>query len=244
MVVSVSTATTGAVRSTVTARGTEAALTFPAASLVVAVTVCSPSDNAAAVVSQIPLASDVVVAMIPSILDVSVISTLASAKPKTVGVVFVVMLSVLEMPVSLVAIKSRETGMAGAVASIMSARAAESGPGPFPNVSVWRAVSECEPSLRTLVVMDQSPAPSTVVVPTPPLRSEVSVRTAPGSPVPESVGVVTLVRSSSSAVPRSLAASRSGVPGATGVVVSMVNSSTVESDDEFPAASVAVTEMS
>ena len=57
---------------------------------------------------------------------------------------------------------------------------------------------------------------------------------------PAIIGVVLLVMSSSTAVPLSLPASRSGVEGAAGSVVSTVMVSAVESSPVLPAVSVDV----
>ena len=78
------------------------------------------------------------------------------------------------------------------------------------------------PSTSVLLVMDQLPLPSAVVVPTTPSMSDVSVTVVPTTAVPASVGVVTFVVSSVLLVPESLATSRSGALGAAGAVVSMV----------------------
>ncbi|GIS59648.1 MAG: hypothetical protein CM1200mP2_18730 [Planctomycetaceae bacterium] len=59
--------------------------------------------------------------------------------------------------------------------------------------------------------------------------SEVNTIALPASAVPEMVNTVLLVMSSSEALPLSLAASRSGVPGAVGAVRSTVNSPEVAS---------------
>ena len=63
------------------------------------------------------------------------------------------------------------------------------------------------------------------------------------SAVPVNVGVLTLVRLSVLEVPLSLAASRSGVDGAAGAVVSIVMLKAPEAAETFPAASVAVAVM-
>ena len=110
----------------------------------------------------------------------------------------------------------------------------------FPAMSVAVDVRACAPSARVVVVMDQSPDPSAVAVPTAPSTSDVSAMELPASAVPETVGVLTLVMSSVSSVPESLAAARSAALGAAGGVVSMVNSLPVPSKAALPATSVAV----
>ena len=90
------------------------------------------------------------------------------------------------------------------------------------------------------MVIDQSPSPSAVTVPTTPLRLEERVTVVEGSAVPVSVGVVSEVMSSSSAVPESLKPARSGADGATGAAVSTVMVKTAEETPVLPAASVAV----
>ena len=76
--------------------------------------------------------------------------------------------------------------------------------------------------------MDQLPDPSAVAVPTAPSTLEVNVTAAPASAVPVSVGVASLVMSSVSELPESLAAARSGEEGALGAEVSTVIDSAAE----------------
>ena len=97
------------------------------------------------------------------------------------------------------------------------------------------------PSASALpTVKVQAPVPSAVVVPklVLPPRNNWTVLLA--SAVPVNVGVLTLVRLSVLEEPLSLAASRSGVDGAAGAVVSIVIVSAVDGALSLPAASVAV----
>ena len=82
----------------------------------------------------------------------------ASAVPVKVGVVTLVMLSVLDTPVSDAVIRSRACGRAGAVVSMVIDRAAEAAL-TLPATSVALAVMLWMPFARVeVVVMDQSPA--------------------------------------------------------------------------------------
>src|SRR6266571_1540464 len=112
----------------------------------------------------------------------------------------------------------------------------------FPAASVVRAVMLRVPSLRVLVVIDQSPLTSAVPVPTVVLPSRI-VTVMPGSAVPVKVGVLSLVLLSVFDDPVSLAGSRSGVEGALGGVVSMVMIRAAEAGEMLPAASVALAVM-
>ena len=92
------------------------------------------------------------------------------------------------------------------------------------------------------MVIDQLPEPSALAVPTRPSSSDVNSTWIPASEVPDSVGVVSLVRSSVSAVPESLADDRSGTLGTFGATVSIVSA---RADDgsltpDTPSSAVAV----
>ena len=145
----------GAVVSMMTLRAAEVVL-LPAASVALAVMLCVPSLNALLVMLQLPLPSAVVV---PSTVLPSSNTTvlLASVVPEKVGVVTLVMLSVLELPLSVAAVMSGAEGDAGAEVSIVMLRAAELAA--LPAVSLCSAVMECVPSLRALAVMVQLPGP-------------------------------------------------------------------------------------
>jgi hypothetical protein len=99
------------------------------------------------------------------------------------------------------------------------------------------------PAASVLDVIVQLPDPSAVVLPisVEPARNNCTV--APASAVPLNVGVVLFVMLSVLDVPESLAAVRSGVPGAAGAVVSIVIDKPEEATEVFPATSVAVAVM-
>ena len=86
--------------------------------------------------------------------------------------------------------------------------------------------------------MDQLPDPSAVPVPTEPSTLEVNSTVLFASAVPASDGVSSLVLSSVLELPLSLPASRSGVDGAAGAVVSIVTARADEALPVLPAASV------
>ena len=188
--------------------------------------------------AQSPDPSAVAVPTDPSIEEVSVTVLLASAVPARVGVVSLVMSSSEAVPVSLEAVRSGALGAAGLVVSMVTARPVDAAP-VLPAASVAVAVSVLVPAVSVPVVNDQSPDPSAVAVPTAPSTSEVTAIVLPASAVPETVSAVLLVMSSSEALPVSLAASRSGVPGAAGLVVSMVTARAVEAALVLPATSIA-----
>ena len=98
----------------------DALLTLPAASVALAVRVCAPGNRALLVMDQLPLPLAVAV---PSNVEPSVSYSLtvlpASAVPVKVGVVSLVMLSVLDTPLSLAETKSGALGAAGAVLSMV-----------------------------------------------------------------------------------------------------------------------------
>src|SRR6184192_3976391 len=86
----------------------------------------------------------------------------ASAVPVNIGVVTAVILSVLDVPVSLAASRSGTDGVAGAVVSTVTDNADDDAD-VFPARSVMRAVIECAPLLSALLpgtVKVQSPSPS------------------------------------------------------------------------------------
>src|SRR5205823_2990041 len=137
----------GAAVSMVTLRAADVVL-LPAASVALAVMLCVPSLNVLLVMLQFPLPSAVVV---PSTVLPSSNTTglLASVVPVKVGVVSLVMLSVLELPLSLAAVRSGVAGAAGPVVSMVMLRAAELAT--FPATSLCSAVMEWVPSFRGLV---------------------------------------------------------------------------------------------
>ena len=104
--------------SMVTLNALEAALVFPAASVAFAVKLCVPSGMALAVMVQAPL--ELAVAVPSDVEPPRNNSTvlLASAVPLITGVLLFVMLSVLELPLSLAAARSRLAGASGMRVSI------------------------------------------------------------------------------------------------------------------------------
>ena len=228
---------TGAAVSMVTLKAADATDVFPARSVCVAVILCTPSLRVLVVTDVLPpLATALPTTVAPS--------KRVTVKPEVaatvnVGVVLLVRLSVVELPLSLVAVKSGAPGAAGAVVSMVTLRAADVVL--LPAASVALALMLCVPSLSVLLVMLQLPLPSAVVVPSTVLPSS-NTTALLASAVPEKVGVVTLVLLSVLELPLSLAARRSGTETA-GPVVSMVMLSAAEADETLPATSVALAVM-
>ena len=148
----------------------------------------------------------------------------ASPVPANVGVTMLVLLSVLEAPVSLAGVRSGfETN--GGVVSIVTTSAAEIAL-TFPAASVARAVMVCVPLASVLAVIDQLPAPSAAAVPNVwPPSSKVTV--APASVNPLNTGVEMRVTLSESDSPLSLAGDKSGAE-IVGFVASIVTTSVDE----------------
>ena len=146
------------------------------------------------------------------------------------------MLSVLDEPVSLAAVRSG-TDNAGGMVSIVTDNAPELALA-FPAASEARAAMLCTPSAKALEVIVQVPPAVAVALPTtvPPSSSSTS---EPATAVPVKVGVVTLVMLSVDELPLSLAAVKSGVPGAAGGVVSIVIVNAADVAPVLPATSVA-----
>ena len=163
----------------------------------------------------------------------------ASAVPLKVGVVSVVMLSVLEAPVSDAAVMSGVEGAAGAAVSIATDMAADAGL-VWPRLLVAVAVITSVPWPRVGVTV-QLPLESAVVVPIR-VEPEYSFTVLPASAVPVNVGVVSLVRLSVLDAPVSEAAIRSGVDGA-GTGPLMLTDRGVDAALVLPAGSVAVAVM-
>ena len=172
----------------VTDRPLEAALTLPATSVALAVMLWVPSARVEAVMVHVPpVAMPVPITVVPS----NRLTVLpASAVPVKVGVVTLVMLSVLDTPLSDAATRSGLTGR-GAVVSMVTDKAAEAAL-TLPATSVALAVMLWVPSAR--VERGDGPGPgrrgdagADPVVPSN------SVTVLPASAVPVKVGVVTLV---------------------------------------------------
>src|SRR5439155_1255560 len=167
---------------------------------------------------------------------------LASAVPVKVGVVTLVMLSVLELPLSLAAVRSGAEGAAGALVSIVMLRAPEA-PDTLPAASVALAVILCVPVVRAVLRVIPAALAYAAAVPLPTWTPSLkSVTVLPVSAVPVKAGVVLLVMLSVLELPVSVAAVISGVAGAA-AVVSMVMLRPPEAADTFPAASVALAVM-
>jgi hypothetical protein len=108
----------------VTERAADAGLVLPAASVAIAVMLCAPWLRAGLVTVQGEFAVVLPIGVGPAN-RVTVLP--ASAAPVKVGVVVVVMLSLLEDPVSDAAVMSGAEGAAGAVVSIVIESAADAG---------------------------------------------------------------------------------------------------------------------
>ena len=119
-------------------KAADAALTFPAMSVAVAVMLCAPCVRADDVTDQLPKpsAAALPICVVPSN---SLTVLFASAVPLKAGVATLVILSVLEMPSSEPAVKSGADGALGAAVSIVTDRAADARL-TFPAVSVAVAV--------------------------------------------------------------------------------------------------------
>src|SRR6266568_3822603 len=143
----------------------------------------------------------------PSLKIVTVL--LGSAVPLNVGALLLVMLSVLETPVSLAVFITGFEGALGAVASMLMVKAPEAAE-TLPAVSVAVAVMLCVPWVGRLTVMPgllkEAAVPLATWVPS---LKILTVLVA--SAVPVNVGVVSLVTLSVFDTPLSLAAVRSGV---------------------------------
>ena len=207
----------GAAISTVTTSDAEAALTLPARSVCLTVSVCAPADSALAVIDQLPSPPAVAVpsTVVPSVSYSVTVAPDSAPLPVTVGVVSFVRSSVLEAPLSLAGARSGAEGAKGAAVSMVTTSDADAAL-VLPARSVCLAVSVCAPDASALAVIDQLPSPPAVVVPSTVVPSvSYSVTVAPGSaPPPVTVGVVALVRLSLFEAPLSLAAARSGSEGA------------------------------
>src|SRR5205814_2229002 len=137
----------------------------PAASVAVAVMLYVPLLKVLVMVLvQLPLPSAVAVPR--RVLPVKSLTVLsASAVPLKVGVVLLVRLSVLELPVSLAAVRSGVVGALGAPVSMVPPRALEALL-LFPATSAAVAVMLCRPPLKLLLVLVQLPLPSAATMPT------------------------------------------------------------------------------
>src|SRR2546421_481562 len=105
----------------VTGKAADVALTLPVMSVAVAEMLCAPCVRVDVVTDQLPEPS---AAPVPTgLLSLNSLTVLlASAVPLKVGVVALVILSVLEVPVSEAAIRSGVDGALGAVVSIVTER--------------------------------------------------------------------------------------------------------------------------
>ena len=195
---------------------------FPAKSVARAAILWVPLASTLEVIDQLPLAS--AVALPSTVLPSSSCTRApASAVPLKTGVVMLVMLSVLELPLSLESVKSgAET--AGVVVSIVTTTAAKADW--FPAKSVACAAITWTPSLKAVDTSDQLPALSATALPITELPSK-SCTEAPGSAVPTTTGLVTLVMPSEFEAPVSLADDSRGFD-IVGAIVSTVTASAAE----------------
>ena len=211
--------------SMVMARPEDATLVLPAVSVALAVMVWAPAARAEVVMVQLPEPSAVPdpISVVPSV-SYSLTVALASAVPLKVGVVSLVMLSVLELPLSVPAVMSGALGAPGAVASMVTARP-EDATLVLPAKSVALAVMVWAPADRAEVVMVQLPEPSAVPEPIRVVPSlSYSLTVALASAVPLKVVVLVIL----SVLEMPVSVSRLGALGAFGAVVSMVMARPVE----------------
>jgi len=207
----------GAAVSITTATAPDAADTLPAASVAFAVRTWAPSVRADVGQLNAPPADAVVV---QTRVAPSYTRTVEpdSAVPVTVGVAVV-----REPP----AVGAEITGAAGAVVSTVKVvlDAAET----LPAASAWVTDQVCEPAPRaTAAEQLQAPPAATTAVQIVAAPSR-TVTVAPGSPVPEAVGVVTFVL---------LPVAGAVTTGAAGAVPSTVRLIAVDAGEALPARSV------
>src|SRR4051812_17815563 len=148
-----------------------------------------------------------------------------SAVPVKVGVWFLVMLSVLELPVSEASVMSGADGAAGGVTSMVTDSAADGAETTLLAMSVAVAGIAWTPLVSALTVTKYLPCGSAMSLPTG-LPSERMVTFTPGSAVPMNVGVLSLVMLSVLELPVSDAGSRSGMLGGAGGKVRLVEATT------------------
>jgi hypothetical protein len=141
----------GAAVSIVTLSAEEAGETFPAASVCLAVILCTPSESALAVIETLLPPATMLPTGLPSARSVTVLFALTDATVK-VGLFWLVMLSEFELPVSLAACRSGVAGAEGVVVSMVTL--SELDVAVFPARSVARAVMVLAPSVRRLVVIE------------------------------------------------------------------------------------------
>src|SRR5258705_187357 len=134
----------GAAVSIVTERPAEATLVLPAMSVCLAVRVWLPPDNVELVIDQLPEPFAVAVprTVVPLVSNSVTVAPTSAPLPVNTGVVTLVMLSVLDDPVSVTAVMS---GAAGAPAVVSSVKLSDAVP-VLPNESVWLATIVCDPS--------------------------------------------------------------------------------------------------
>lgn len=113
----------------------EAELTFPAASVALAVIVCAVLLNAELVIDQVPSVATTVPKTVVPLVSYKVTVAPNSAVPVKTGVVIVVMLSVFDVPSSLALARSGVEGGFGSPVSKDNAGEAPALPG-FPAASV------------------------------------------------------------------------------------------------------------
>ena len=227
---------TGGVLSICTVRPADMAPVLPAASVAWAVMRWLPSFSLLLAMRQVPSTATALPSTVPPSYRVTVAP--ASAVPVKTGMVSAVMLSLSEMPLSELALRSGTDGAAGAVVSIVTFSGSEAAL-VLPAVSVALTVSTCVPLDRVGEVIDQRPSLPAMTEPSAVLPSY-KMTVVPASAMPLTVGVASFVMLSPK-VPLSLPAFSTGVPGLAGAVVSMVTNKGAEKPLVLLAASVAVT---
>ena len=213
---------------------------FPAGSVSVPVTVHEPVDN---VGRSHDVADPIVYVQLTVVepfvaLMVAVSPVVPPLETENVGVVSVVLLSVLEFPVSDEAARSGAPGADGAVVStttLVAALAAET----FPYVSVVVAEMLHVPAVSAGRSHEVSGSTYVQVFVVPPLVAETVMVSPTFPPAAETVGVVSFVMLSVGELPVSDAAARAGAVGADGFGT-MVSPSVVPADETLPAVSVRV----
>src|SRR3569833_2242208 len=189
----------GVTASMITVSPLDDALTLPAASVAVAVTVCVPLVSAVVTMLHTPVVASALAVpskVVPSV-SYSATTAPASAVPVKVGVVTLVMRSVFEAPLS-DEVDSVGEGAAGAAESSVMVKAAELLE-VLPATSVWLTITEWTPS--PIKVMPPSllycqaefvARPVTLMVPS---RVSVSVLLLPVSALSVSVGATAALSS-------------------------------------------------
>ena len=141
----------------------EPSAVLPAVSVVRAVIVCVPADKADVVTVQVPKVA-VPVPTVPSMLEINVIAPPLGPEPVNVAVVSLVILSVLDVPVSLLASRSGVPGAEGAVVSIVTLKLLDAALSLLLASVAFAEIAWVTPAVNALVVICQLPS---VAVPVP-----------------------------------------------------------------------------